>query len=33
MSHFVVLIIGPDPEGQLDPYWELDLPQDEIARG
>lgn len=31
MSHFVVLIIGPDPEGQLDPYWELGLSQDEIA--
>lgn len=32
MSHFVVLIIGPDPEGQLDPYWELELPRDEIAQ-
>ena len=26
MSHFSVLIIGDEPEQQLDPYWELDLP-------
>jgi hypothetical protein len=30
MSHFSVLILGDDPEGQLDPYWELDLPADEL---
>jgi hypothetical protein len=32
MSHFAVLVIGPDPEVQLDPYWELDLPKDELAQ-
>jgi hypothetical protein len=30
--HFSVLIIGENPELQLDPYWELDLSEDEIAR-
>lgn len=30
MSHFSVLVIGPDPEAQLDPYWELDLPAEEL---
>jgi hypothetical protein len=25
MSHFAALIIGPYPEAQLDPYWEIDL--------
>jgi len=29
MSHFVVMVIGDNPEGQLDPFWELDLPQSE----
>lgn len=30
MSHFSVLVIGPDPEAQLDPFWELDLPAEEL---
>jgi hypothetical protein len=32
MSHFAVLVIGPDPDVQLDPYWELDLSKDELAQ-
>lgn len=31
MSHFSVLVIGDDVEGQLDPFWELDLHQSEAA--
>ena len=30
MSHFVVLVIGEDPEKQLEPYWELDLPIEKL---
>lgn len=30
--HFSVLIIGENPELQLDPFWELDLPDEEVAR-
>jgi len=28
MSHFSVFVIGEPIDSQLDPYWELDLPQD-----
>jgi hypothetical protein len=29
MTHFTVLVVGPDHEKQLEPYWELDLsPED-----
>ena len=28
MSHFTVLVIGEDLAIQLEPFWELDLPQD-----
>lgn len=29
MSHFTVMVIGNDPENQLEPFWELDLsPED-----
>jgi hypothetical protein len=31
MSHFTVLVIGENPEEQLEPFWELDLSQDEMA--
>jgi hypothetical protein len=31
MSHYSVLILGPEPETQLDPFWELDLPDDLLA--
>ena len=31
MSHFVVLVIGKDPEKQLEPYWELDLPTKKLG--
>ena len=30
MSHYTVLVIGNDPEEQLEPYWELDLTQEEM---
>jgi len=30
MSHSTVLIVGKDPEKQLEPYWELDLSYEEI---
>ena len=30
MSHFTVLVIGDNPEEQLEPYWELDLPKEEL---
>lgn len=32
MSHFCLLVIGSDLDTQLDPFWELDLPDDELAR-
>jgi|SRR5574343_295126 hypothetical protein len=32
MSHFTVLVIGENPEKQLEPYWELDLPQKEMKK-
>lgn len=31
MSHFSVLVVGEDIESQLEPFWELDLHQDEAA--
>lgn len=31
MSHFTVLVIGPDWEKQLEPFWELDLSQADMA--
>lgn len=30
MTHFVVLVIGENPEEQLDPFWELDLSENEL---
>jgi len=30
MSHFTVLVIGEDVEKQLEPFWELDLSEDEL---
>jgi len=30
MSHFTVLVIGGDPDGLLEPYWELDLSAEEM---
>ena len=30
MSHFSVMIIGENPEEQLEPYWELDLTEEEV---
>ena len=32
MSHFTVLVIGDNWEGQLEPYRELDLSQDDMSR-
>lgn len=32
MSHFSLLIIGDNPEAQLEAFWELDLPQDELEQ-
>ena len=32
MSHFSVMIIGSNPEKQLDPYWELDLTPEDAAK-
>ncbi|MFA5349356.1 MAG: hypothetical protein WC309_03245 [Candidatus Paceibacterota bacterium] len=32
MSHFTVLVIGENPEKQLEPYWELDLSIEEIKK-
>lgn len=32
MSHCTVLVIGENPEKQLEPYWELDLPQKEMKK-
>ena len=31
MSHFTVLVIGDNPEAQLEPFWELDLSPEEAA--
>lgn len=31
MSHFSVLVVGEDIENQLEPFWELDLHQDEAT--
>lgn len=31
MSHFTVLVVGENPEGQLEPFWELDLSAEEAA--
>jgi len=30
MSHFTVLVVGDDIDGQLYPFWELNLSEDEI---
>lgn len=30
MSHYTVLVIGENVEDQLDPFWELDLPREEL---
>lgn len=30
MSHSTVLVVGENPEEQLEPYWELDIPYNEI---
>jgi len=30
MSHFTVLVVGENWEQQLEPFWELDLPHEEI---
>ncbi len=30
MSHFTVLVIGDNPEKQLEPYCELDLSREEL---
>lgn len=32
MSHFSVMIIGENPERQLEPYWELDLAPDDMRK-
>jgi hypothetical protein len=32
MTHFVVLVIGNDVEKQLEPFWELDLSDDEMRK-
>lgn len=32
MSHFSVLVIGENWEEQLEPYWELDLPNKEMEK-
>lgn len=32
MSHFTVLVVGEDPDKQLDPFWELDLHQDDAKK-
>jgi hypothetical protein len=32
MSHFTVLVIGEEPKKQLDPYWELDLTDEEASK-
>ncbi len=31
MSHFTVLVVGENPEEQLEPFWELDLSEDDLA--
>lgn len=31
MSHFTVLVVGDDIEAQLEPFWELDLSNEEMA--
>lgn len=30
MSHFTVMVIGENVDDLLEPYWELDLPEDEL---
>ena len=30
MSHFTVLVVGKNWESQLEPFWELDLPEEEL---
>jgi len=30
MSHFVVIVFGDNPKEALEPYWELDLSEEEL---
>lgn len=32
MSHFTVLVVGPDVDAALYPFWELDLSEEEIQK-
>lgn len=32
MSHYTVLVIGDNPEEQLEPFWELDLPKEDLIK-
>ena len=32
MSHFTVMVIGENPEKQLDPFWELDLEEAKLKK-